>query len=133
MSTTQQTGDHSLEIQDNTPPHLGRTYSEKLRYPAPPSEAVRIMQAGIMHMDDRAATYDKPQGERSIPAVVKAFAAITGVELTEEQGWLFMEVLKLVRSQQGGYRVDNYEDAAAYAGLRGEAAKRERHQEEAYT
>lgn len=90
------------------------------------SEAARILQQGIDHMVDRASTYDQPEGERSMAATVKAFSATTGIAMTEEQGWHFMVLLKLVRSQQGGYRVDNYEDAAAYCGLMGEAAKKER-------
>ena len=77
-------------------------------------------------MKDRAATYDKPQGERSMGATVEAFKAVTGHHLTEEQGWLFMSLLKAVRSQQGGYRADSYEDGAAYFALAGEAAARDR-------
>ena len=89
-------------------------------------KAHQILEAGICHMKDRAATYDKPAGERSMGATVDAFRAITGHNLTEEQGWLFMGLLKMVRSQQGGFRADNYEDLAAYAGLQGEAAWAER-------
>lgn len=85
-----------------------------------------ILRAGIAHMEDRAKTYDKPEGERSMAATVEAFRAITGLSLTETQGWLFMCLLKAVRSQQGAYRADNYEDLAAYAGLMGESAARER-------
>lgn len=83
------------------------------------------------HMRDRAATYDKPDGERSMGRTVAAFNAITGHQLTEEQGWLFMGLLKMARSQQGGYKADNYEDEAAYAALRGECAYRDRHDPEA--
>lgn len=85
-----------------------------------------ILQAGIGHMQDRAATYDKPEGERSMAATVAAFNAITGHNLTEEQGWLLMVCLKAVRSQQGAYRGDSYPDGAAYFGLAGEAAYRDR-------
>jgi hypothetical protein len=53
---------------------------------------------------------------------VKAFNAITGHELTVEQGWLFMALLKAVRTQQGDFRLDNYEDGAAYFALMGEQA-----------
>lgn len=81
-----------------------------------------ILEAGIGHMMDRAATYDKPQGERSMAATVEAFRAVTGVDMTEEQGWLFMLLLKAVRSQQGAYRADSYEDGAAYFALAGECA-----------
>ncbi|WP_312139930.1 DUF6378 domain-containing protein [Stutzerimonas nitrititolerans] len=89
-------------------------------------KAHQILEAGLGHMKDRSATYDKPAGERSMGATVDAFRVITGHDLTEEQGWLFMGLLKMVRSQQGGFRADNYEDLAAYAGLQGEAAWAER-------
>lgn len=88
--------------------------------------AAEILEAAQGHMADRAVTYDQPKGERSMAKTVAAFNVITGHELTEEQGWLFMGVLKQVRSQQGGYRADNYEDEAAYAALRGECAVIER-------
>jgi len=45
---------------------------------------------------------------------------------TEEKGWLFMVLLKIVRSQQGDFKLDNYEDGGAYFGLMGEAANKER-------
>ena len=84
--------------------------------------AEQILKAGIGHMQDRASTYDKPEGERSMGAAVEAFRAVSGVVMTEEQGWLFMALLKAVRSQQGGFRGDSYEDGAAYFALAGEAA-----------
>lgn len=89
-------------------------------------KAHQILEAAAGHMRDRAATYDKPEGERSMGATVAAFNVITGHVLTEEQGWLFMQLLKAVRSQQGAYRADSYEDGAAYAALAGEAAARDR-------
>lgn len=84
--------------------------------------AQNILKKAAQHMQDRAATYDRPEGERSMGATVQAFNAITGHDLTEEQGWLFMALLKAVRSQQGAYRADSYEDGAAYFALMGEAA-----------
>lgn len=90
------------------------------------SPAANILTAALGHMRDRAATYDKPEGERSMGATVDAFLAVTGVSMTEEQGWLFMALLKAVRSQQGAYRADSYEDGAAYFALAGEAAVRDR-------
>lgn len=86
------------------------------------TKAPDILTAALSHMQDRAATYDKPEGERSMPATVAAFNALTGHNLTAEQGWLFMTVLKLCRTQQGGLRPDNYEDGAAYFALMGEQA-----------
>jgi len=88
--------------------------------------AASMLTAALGHMEDRAKTYDAPGGERSMGKTVAAFNIITGHTLTEEAGWLFMEILKQVRSQQGDYRADNYEDMVAYAALRGECAARER-------
>lgn len=91
-----------------------------------PRTAASFLNAALGHMQDRATTYDRPQGERSMGNCVTAFNTITGHNLTEEQGWAFMAILKIVRTQQGKYRADNYEDLAAYAGLAGEAAARDR-------
>jgi hypothetical protein len=85
-----------------------------------------VLKAGAQHMEDRAATYDNPQGERSIPTVVKAFNAITSHTLTAEEAWLFMILLKAVRSQQGNFKLDNYEDGAAYFALMAEEASNPR-------
>jgi hypothetical protein len=46
--------------------------------------------------------------------------------MTEEQGWMFMSILKMVRSQQGNFKLDNYEDGAAYFALAAEAAASDR-------
>lgn len=78
-----------------------------------------FLKAGIKHMEDRAATYDA-EGERSMAKTVAMFNAATGHSVSEEQGWLFMICLKAVRTQQGEFRADNYEDGAAYFGLMGE-------------
>lgn len=104
---------------------LYKTYPEMDTRSLPDGPAVKaadVLQAALGHMQDRAATYDKPEGERSMPATVAAFNALTGHTLTAEQGWLFMTVLKLCRTQQGGHRPDNYEDGAAYFALMGEQA-----------
>ena len=85
-----------------------------------------FLLAAMNHLGDRASTYDNPTGERSMGRTVEAFNAITGHKLTEEQGWLFMCLLKQVRSQQGKYKSDNYEDLTAYAALMGECAAKER-------
>ena len=88
--------------------------------------AHHFLEAALNHLGDRAATYDNPQGERSMGRTVNAFAALTDIHLTEEQGYLFMEVLKQVRSLQGKFKADSYEDLAGYAALRGEAAAKAR-------
>ena len=89
-------------------------------------DAQHFLEAAKGHLGARAVTYDKPTGERSMERTVKVFAALTDIQLTEEQGWIFMEALKQVRSLQGKFKADNYEDLAGYAALRGEAAARSR-------
>jgi len=85
-----------------------------------------ILNAAAEHMKERASIYDQPQGERSISKTVTMFNTLTGAGLTDEQGWLFMVCLKMVRAQQGRYRADSYEDGAAYFALAGESAAQER-------
>lgn len=90
-----------------------------------------FLKAGLAHMQARASTYDAPAGERSMAKTVAMFNTYAGTEITEEQGWHFMEILKMVRSSQGEFKADNYEDGSAYAGLAGEAAARERGKKDA--
>ena len=94
--------------------------------PPPNTSAAHILQAAAKHMEDRAVTYDLPQGERSMHRTVAMFNTLTDHLLTDEQGWLFMTCLKMVRAQAGGYRADSYEDGAAYFALAGESAAQER-------
>ena len=105
---------------------LDEQLNESIGYGRAAPRAGDILNAAAQHMQDRASTYDKPQGERSMAATVAAFKATTGIALTEEQGWHFMALLKLVRSQQGDLRLDSYEDGAAYFALAGEAAVKHR-------
>ncbi len=88
----------------------------------PRVQAPNILEAAAGHLSQRAKTYDAPQGERSMGKTVSLFNQLCDLELTEEQGWLFMAILKMVRSQQGELRMDSYEDGAAYFALAGESA-----------
>lgn len=88
--------------------------------------AHEFLRRAAGHMEDRAKTYDAAGGERSIGRTVAIFNQLYGKDLTEEQGWMFMAILKMVRSTQGPVKEDSYEDLAAYAGLAGESATRER-------
>lgn len=84
--------------------------------------ANRHLQAAIDCLAERGKEYDRPEGERSMAATVAAFEAVTGHALTETQGWLFMALLKAVRTQQGEYKADSFIDGAAYFALAGESA-----------
>lgn len=88
-------------------------------------KAVQILNEAVAIMAERGKSYDKSgsEAERSMPKIVAMFNALTGHELTPEQGWKFMCCLKLARSEQGEYREDNYLDGAAYMALAGEEAE----------
>lgn len=94
-----------------------------------PSTAPELLTAAASHMAERAKTYDQPEGERSIAAVVAAFNSVTGraaeQALSESEGWLFMQLLKIVRDRAGKPHRDSIEDNVAYASLYGEARLKE--------
>lgn len=76
--------------------------------------------AALMH--ERGKTYDQPEGERSMGKAVEAFNTITGRNLRESEGWLFMSLLKLVRSEtRSEPHQDSLEDNIAYSALYAEA------------
>lgn len=83
-----------------------------------------FLEKGVQHMKDRAVQRDSEDGERSMKACVDAFNAMFGHNLTETQGWQFMVLLKMSRSRNK-FNPDDYEDAAAYTGLAGEAHSNE--------
>lgn len=83
--------------------------------------AVRLLVEAAETIGDRASERDTEQ-ERSMKRTVKAFNAMFNKNLTETEGWQFMELLKMARSVGGKYREDDFLDGAAYAALAGESA-----------
>ena len=84
--------------------------------------AIDILDKAAGHMRDRASTYDRPEGERSMGRTVTAFNAITGHALSESEGWLLLQILKDVRDRQRDTaHQDSLEDCVAYAALKAEA------------
>lgn len=81
-----------------------------------------VLDMSAKHMRDRASTYDNNHGERSMEKTVAMFNLLGECNMTAEEGWLFMALLKMVRSQQGEFKSDNYEDGAAYFALACEQA-----------
>ena len=104
-----------IEVPDEGPTV---TYADTVPEPV----AAELLGRAARHMHDRAATYDKPEGERSMGRTVQAFNAITGHHLTESEGWLLLQVLKDVRLfTRSEYHADSAEDCIAYAALKAEA------------
>lgn len=94
--------------------------NEALHVPAPKAAEMLGRAAALLH--ERGQNYDKPEGERSMGRTVAAFNAITGRDLSEAEGWLFMQQLKQVRLfTRSGYHADSAEDNIAYAALMAEA------------
>lgn len=84
--------------------------------------APEILNLAASIMYERGKQYDSPEGERSMGKAVAALNAITGLELTEAQGWLLLALLKMVRDNTTAKaHEDSLHDLAAYVALYGEA------------
>ena len=85
-------------------------------------QAGSILREAATTIDGRAAQRDSEK-ERSMARCVAAFNGLTKHNLTEEEGWMFMVVLKMARALNGSKFVkDDYVDGAAYMALAGESA-----------
>src|SRR5690606_8402346 len=84
-----------------------------------PNTAHNLLQEAAKAVLDRAAERDVEE-ERSMGRCVRAFNELTGHQLSERDGWLFMAVLKAARATATPTgRKDDYVDGAAYFGLAG--------------
>lgn len=85
--------------------------------------AVDILESAAATLRERGQTYDPNAGqERSIPAVVEAFNAATGNTMTEQEGWLFMVILKAVRLSTSQFtHQDSALDTCSYTALLAES------------
>lgn len=86
--------------------------------------AKEYLNQAISIMSLRANEYDKNnKEERSMEKIVNAFNMITGQDLSEVQGWAFMQTLKMVRlhSNSEKYHEDSAIDNIAYSALEAEA------------
>jgi len=84
-------------------------------------DAPRFLQNASELMAQRGIERDN-EGERSMARCVASFNAMTGHNLTTEDGWQFMVFLKFARMQGGAFKQDDYEDAVAYTALMAEEA-----------
>ena len=104
--------------------HLRRviTKDEKPKSETQPSKAKDASSLCVRASEllaERGKQYDGGNAERSMASTVAAFNAVYGTNLTEQQGWHFMVILKMVRQRQGGH-IDSAEDLIAYAALAAE-------------
>lgn len=110
----------------HTQPLTGDAAKAAPKFETQPSE---LLHQAAETIEQRGQERDSSEGgERSMAATVAAFNAIEGTSLTERQGWVFMQTLKLVRAastaRNGRYNPDDYVDGAAYAALGGECASK---------
>lgn len=82
--------------------------------------AIETLRTAAQAIEDRAPLRDS-DGNRSMQCTVDVFSALTGHDLSEEEGWLFMVCVKLARSRGSQHHADDYTDGAAYVALAGEA------------
>ncbi len=83
----------------------------------------RILNEAAKTLVQRGVDYDGKGyqgGERSMAHTVEIFKAWTGIQLSELDGWRFMQCLKMARGMTGKPKLDNYIDRAGYAALEGE-------------
>lgn len=76
--------------------------------------------ATTMEQRGKENGYDNSKEERSARQIAAVFNVLTGRDLTEQEAWVFMICLKLVR-QQRKHQEDNIVDLVAYAALLGES------------
>lgn len=89
-----------------------------------PLRAPDFLLKAVEEMQAKAKLRDQPEGERSMARTVQAFNALTGNDISERDGWLFMACLKMARASttEKGV-VDDYVDGAAYLALAGESTQ----------
>ena len=80
-----------------------------------------FLLSAIENQKQKAAIRDTSK-ERSMEKIVKAFNIIYDKDLTTQQGWEFMCLLKQVRAAQGDYHEDDHIDKVSYASLAAEEA-----------
>lgn len=86
------------------------------------SVAEAVLKDALDALRKRGEQRDQPDGERSMSRAVDIFNSVTRRDAMHElEGWIFMVCLKLARSQQGGFNIDDYIDAAAYCALAAES------------
>lgn len=100
-----------------------RVDTEKENSFASSRSANQFLTFAAEKMKERAAQRDVEQ-ERSMSKIVAIFNIACGKDLTETEGWQFMEILKLVRGNTGPYNEDDWIDKVAYAALAAESASR---------
>ena len=84
--------------------------------------ATQYLRISEETMNTRGETYDGSDEERSMELIVDIFNKLTGRTLSEQEGWLFMCCLKMVRQfAKEGHHEDSSIDLVSYAALMAES------------
>jgi hypothetical protein len=94
-------------------------YKKSMTAPELLAQAATILQ-------QRGDERDKSDGERTMAQITRVFNALLNRDLSEEEGWIFMIILKLVRAQAGKVQPDDFLDTIGYAALLAECAVKEK-------
>jgi len=106
---------------DRWTPKAAGTTRDMVNHP-PRYTADGILMRAADLLRERGKAYDNGQ-ERSMARAVDMFNIATDKGITEEQGWLLLQCVKIVREQTShGFHQDSYEDDISYAALKAEAA-----------
>lgn len=81
------------------------------------ASASDFLQEARDSISEHGKQYDPSSSDRSMSKTVAAFNVITGQNLTEAEGWLFMSVLKTVSQFQNNPHLDSSQDGVVYAAL----------------
>jgi Domain of unknown function (DUF6378) len=83
-------------------------------------DATEFLKLANEAINDRGQEYAKGR-EQSMGKIIAIFNICEGLELTEQQGWRFMQILKLVRSASAPeFHQDSVIDRIGYAALEAE-------------
>lgn len=83
----------------------------------PAAGAPAILQSALDALSQRAAIRDQPGGERSAARAAAILSAWKGREYSEDDVWSVLLAVKLARSEQGAFHLDDYIDLCGYAAL----------------
>ena len=106
-----------MSINDATPEEWNAAFRS--------TKPANILKEAANCIEDRADERDT-YAERSMLSTVESFNALYGTQLTEEQGWMLMVILKASRAKGGKFRLDDYVDGCAYFALAAEARNKDK-------
>ncbi len=83
----------------------------------------QLLETCIKVLDERGKQRDNSEGERSMQKIIELFYFRTGVQISVQEGWIFMQCLKQVRMKTGLPDIDNFIDLINYIALEAESVE----------